>query len=72
MTIDRTIQGVDVTINFDEFGNVEHIEVDMKDLKTLQDNAIDFHNQSEDLVREYFEHEKEQYQDRMYEYSKGY
>jgi len=72
MKIEREILGIDVTIHFDDYGNVEEIEVDSENLEMLNDNAIDFHNQSQELVTDYFDGLREEYQDRQFEFKRGY
>ena len=72
MKIEREILGIDVTIHFDDYGNVEEIEVDSENLEILNDNAIDFHNQSQELVTDYFDGLREEYQDRQFELKRGY
>lgn len=72
MKIEREILGIDVTIHFDDYGNVEEIEVDSENLEILNDNAIDFHNQAQELVTDYFDGLREEYQDRQFELKRGY
>ena len=71
MKIEREILGIDVTIHFDDYGNVEEIKVDSENLEILNDNAIDFHNQSQELVTDYFDGLREEYQDRQFELKRG-
>ena len=72
MKIEREILGIDVTIHFDDYGNVEEIEVDSENLEMLNDNAIDFHNQSQELVTDYFDGLREEAEDRRFELKRGY
>lgn len=72
MKIEREILGIDVTIHFDDYGNVEEIEVDSENLEILNDNAIDFHNKSQQLVTDYFDGLREEYQDRQFELKRCY
>jgi len=72
MKIEREILGIDVTIHFDDYGNVEEIEVDSENLEILNENAIDFHNRSQELVTDYFDGLREEYQDRQFELKRGY
>ena len=71
MKIEREILGIDVTIYFDEYGNVLDIEVDEKDIDTLQENLSDFYYKALELVNQYFESEREQAQDRDFERKRG-
>ena len=72
MKIEREILGIDVTIHFDDYGNVEEIKVDSENLQILNENAIDFHYQSSEEVRDYFDGLREEYQDRQFELKRGY
>ena len=72
MKIERDILGIDVTIHFDDYGNVEEIEVDSEHEDILQENAIDFHNQAEELVINHFDGLREEAEDMEYEFKKGY
>lgn len=72
MKIEREILGIDVTIHFDDYGNVEEIEVDNENEQVLQENATDFHYQSSEMVRDYFDGLREEFEDRQYEFKKGY
>lgn len=71
MKIEREILGIDVTIYFDQLGNIDTIEADDKDVQVLHDNAQEFHEKSEEYVCQYFEHAKEQAEDRRFERSRG-
>jgi hypothetical protein len=71
MKIEREILGIEVTIHFDDHGNIENIEVDRENLQVLNDNAIDFHNRSKKLVTGYFDGLREESEDRRYELKRG-
>ena len=72
MKIEREILGIDVTIHFDDYGNIEDIEVDSENLEILNENAIDFHNKSQELVTDYFDGLREEAEDRQFELKRGY
>ena len=72
MKIEREILGIDVTIHFDDYGNVEDIEVDSENLEILNENAIDFNNQSQELVTNYFDGLREEAEDIIFERKRGY
>jgi hypothetical protein len=72
MKIEREILGIEVTIHFDDYGNVEEIEVDSENLEILNENAIDFNNQSQELVTNYFDGLREEAEDIIFERKRGY